>query len=165
MRLVSTAARALTATAAAAALALVPISPVAADPEYHTQRMPVTGPAGGRGTVINTHTEGRVNYGIERYQLRGVPAGDYLVQLTIYLEDTCTELFPFPPEVGHPFTTALLTANRAGNATGGAKFLVRDVAQLITAEGTVYGVWSFTNTTSGIRYATGCEPVTLDLPG
>jgi hypothetical protein len=96
--------------------------------------------------------------------LRGVEAGTYVVRLTIYIDSACTQMLQFPPGVPHPFETALLTTNRAGNATGGAKFLVRDVAPLIPAAGTVYGRWTFTDVADGDVYATGCHPIALDVP-
>ena len=142
------------------ALALVPVAPASADKDYRTQKYAVTG-AGlpGGGWVLNVHTEGGVNYGIERYQLRHVEPGTYLVELAIHEDDGCTEqLLP-------AFQTALLATNAAGNAQGGAKFLAEAVAPLIPAAGTVYGRWTFTALEpGGPVYSTGCEAITLDVP-
>jgi hypothetical protein len=132
--------------------------PAAADRDYRTQRYDVTDPAGAVvGFVVNTHAEGPVNYGIERYHLKKAEAGTYQVALQVHGDPACT--VPVLP----PFLTTTLRTNVAGNAHGGAVFSAADVAQIVFEPVTVWGIWTFTRG-DGLTYSTDCVPVTLDVP-
>lgn len=133
-------------------------APAAADRDYRTQKYAVTDASGAVvGFVVNVHAEGPVNYGIERYALKGAAAGTYQAALQVYGDPACT--VPALPV----FLTATMTTNVAGNAHGGAVFPTADVAAIVTEPGTVWGIWSFTSA-DGPTYATDCEQITLDVP-
>lgn len=149
-----------TATVVLSSSALVALlaAPAAADRVYRTQKYAVTDAAGSVvGFVVNVHTEGPVNYAVERYALKGAAAGTYQVALRVHGDSGCTA------PILSPFLTATLTTNRAGNAHGGAVFPTAEVAQIVREPGTVYGTWTFTSA-GGTTYATDCEPITLDVP-
>ena len=150
--------RATTVVLSSGALVALLAAPAAADRDYRTQKYAVTDAAGSVvGFVVNIHAEGPVNYGIERYALRGAAAGTYQVALQVYGDPACT--VPILP----PFLTTTVTTNSAGNAHGGAVFPTADVAAIVLEPSTVYGIWSFT-ATGGTTYATDCETITLDVP-
>ena len=140
------------------ALVALLAAPAAADRDYRTQKYAVTDAAGAVvGFVVNVHAEGPVNYGIERYALKGAAAGTYQVALQVHGDPACT--VPALP----PFLTARMTTNAAGNAHGGAVFPTAEVAAIVLEPSVVWGIWSFTST-DGTTYATDCEQITLDVP-
>lgn len=139
-------------------------SPASADKDYRTQQISVHATDGAsltRGTVINTHADGPINYGIEHYHLVGAEPGSYTVVLNLGLFG-CSQTDPFP-------TGAVLKTNAAGNAQGSAKFLTASVAPLVLVvesvkpDLVVYGYWTFIRSGQTV-YATDCQEVQLDLP-
>lgn len=151
------------AVAAATLGLLLTAPPAAADQRYHTQSIPVAPVAGGSGsgTVTNIHANGPVNYGIERYRLRGAaPRTTYWVALTLYADAACTAPLP-----GLRFETGQLTTNGVGNGNGGAVFAAADVAPLVREPAVLNGRWTFALTKGGVAaYATGCVQVAVDVP-
>jgi hypothetical protein len=131
--------------------------PAAADPAFHTQRIPLSAVAGAplqAGAVIDIHTQGPTIYAQERYVLVGAQADTtYQVTLLVYSDPGCTALlFSIP--------TATLTTNAAGNAHGKATFSPQDVQGLPRT--TYYLVWQVSVQGGAVAYRTGCIPVVLD---
>ena len=123
----------MTVGVSAAAVCLLPTA-AAADQTYLTQKYPLTAVGDAplaKGSVINTHANGPVVYGNERYSLVGAePTTTYQVALVIYGDARCTT----PVLV---FPTATLTTNRVGNGHATARFYAQDVAPLVPAPTTV----------------------------
>ena len=132
-----------------------------ADQTYKTQKHSVEAENGApqaRGWVINTHMNGPVNYGKERYSLAGAaPSTTYAVRLEIFADGACTT------STGLVFPTATLTTNANGNGHAKATFLAQTVAQVVPVEMTVFGEWTF-STGSRVAYSTGCQAIDLDVP-
>lgn len=150
----------MTAGASAAAVCLLLPTAAAADGNYRTQKYPLAAQGDAplaKGSVINTHANGPVVYGQERYSLVGAePSTSYQVVLTIYADLDCTT----PALV---FPTATLTTNRVGNGHAGATFYAQQVAPLVPVETTVAGEWTFTHG-GEIQYRTGCQLIAVDVP-
>jgi hypothetical protein len=131
--------------------------PAAADPAFHTQRIPLSPVAGAplqSGAVIDIHTQGPTIYAQERYLLVGAQADTtYRVTLLVYSDPGCTALlFAIP--------TATMTTNAAGNAHGKATFYPQDVQGLPRT--TYYIDWQVSVLGGAVAYRTGCIPVVLD---
>jgi hypothetical protein len=131
--------------------------PAAADPAFHTQRIPLSAVADAplqSGAVIDIHTQGPTIYAQERYLLVGAQVGTtYQVTLLVYSDPGCTALlFPVP--------MATMTTNAAGNAHGKATFSPQDVQGLPRT--TYYLVWQVSVQGGGVAYRTGCIPAVLD---
>jgi len=135
--------------------------PAAADQGYHTQNIAVAPVAGGSGsgTVTNIHANGPVNYGIERYRLRGAaPRTTYEVALTIFEDTACVTPVP-----GLRFVTAQLTTNGVGNGNDGATFSAAAVAPLVREPAVLNGRWTF-SVGGAVAYATSCVQISVDVP-
>jgi hypothetical protein len=150
----STAVAALTLTAALGST--LAAAPAAADKAFPTTTFPLAPVAGEplrRGAVIDIHAQGPRVYALERYQLQGArPATTYQVALRLHTDAGCTQQLA-------RVETAALTTNRAGNATGGWRFVPADVEGL--EPGTYYIVWEVLRGDT-VAYRTGCVPVPLD---
>ena len=134
--------------------------PAAADQGYHTQNIAVTPVAGGSGsgTVTNIHANGPVNYGIERYRLRGAtPRTTYEVALSIFPDADCGG----EPSLQIP--TAHLMTNGVGNGNDGAVFSAATVAPLVPKPAVLNGRWTF-SVGSSVAYETDCVQIRVDVP-
>jgi hypothetical protein len=143
---------ALLACAASALVALT--APAAADPTFHTERVPLRPVADAplrSGFVVDVHAEGPRIYAQERYLLSGATLGSYQVVLQVDFEPGCDG-----PEASVP--TAQLTTNAAGNAQGKWTFTPADAAGLPEI---VYIEWQFVQGGQAV-YATNCVRVALD---
>ena len=139
--------------AVALALPLAAASPAAADPTYHTQRIPLhaLGDAPGGGAVVNAHANGPVSYAHEIYTLQHAVPGTYQVILNVY---------PSSPDcTGVPliFITAQFDTNAAGNGRADTKFSPADVDGL--SGSTVSAQWTVTGPAT---YQSDCSVITLD---
>ena len=157
--------RTTTAAALAAGALLVTAWPTAAaaDQTYQTQKYPLMAVGGApeaRGWVINTHTNGPVNYGQERYFLAGAaPSTQYAVSLEIFVDPACAA------STGLVFPTATLRTNGAGVGHAKATFFAQAVAPLVLEPTTLYGEWTFsTGKPAAVAYTTGCQAIDLDVP-
>jgi hypothetical protein len=145
---------------AALALALGVLSgPSArADSTFHTEQIPLM-PVGGAplhvGFVVDIHTNGPVNYALERYVLVGAaPNTTYQVVTWVYANSSCTTtLLPFP------LPDATLQTNVAGNGEAGHSISPAAVDGFRGM--TLYLVWQVIMGTT-VVYQTACIPVPLD---
>jgi hypothetical protein len=140
------------------ALGASPAAPARADQTFHTEQiplMPVNGAPLHRGFVVDIHTNGPVNYALERYVLVGaMPNTSYQVVTWVYSDPNCTTLL-FPS----PLPDATLQTNVSGNGEAGHQ-LAPSVVQGLGGM-TLYLVWQVMAGNATV-YQTACIPVALD---
>jgi hypothetical protein len=133
-------------------------SPARADSTFHTERialMPVNGAPLHTGFVVDIHTNGPVNYALERYVLVGaMPNTSYQVVTWVYSDSSCsTPLLPFA------LLDATLQTNVAGNGEAGHALSPAGVDGFSGM--TLYLVWQVLQGGS-VAYQSGCITVPLD---
>jgi len=146
-------------TAGLAAVAALSGPAARADQVYHSQHMALQ-PVGGTeplrsGFVENIHTNGPTIYAHEIYVLNGAaPATTYQVTLNIFVGDPACA-----GSAGVVIPTAPITTNAAGNGRADAAFTPSDADGLRHA---THGVIWTVSDSSGVKYTTGCQAITLD---
>jgi hypothetical protein len=146
-------------TAGLAAVAALSGPAARADQVYHSQHIALQ-PVGGTeplrsGFVENIHTNGPTIYAHEIYVLNGAaPATTYQVTLNIFVGDPACA-----GSAGVVIPTAPITTNAAGNGRADAAFTPSDADGLRHA---THGVIWTVSDSSGVRYTTGCQAITLD---
>ena len=146
-------------TAGLGAAATLPGPAARADQVLQTTRFPLH-PVGSelpRSVFVeDAHANGPTIIAHEQYVLNGAqPAATYQVTLNIFVRDTTCA-----GAAGVVFQTAVITTDAAGNGSGDAFFLPSGVPAVLrnAAHGFIYTV----SDSSGVRYGSGCEVVTLD---
>jgi len=132
--------------------------PVRADSTFHTEQIPLMAVNGAplqSGFVVDIHTNGPVNYALERYVLVGAaPNTSYQVVTWVYADPGCTTtLLPFAlPDAG-------LQTNVSGDGEAGHSISPATVQPFRGM--TLYLVWQVMMG-STVAYQTACIPVALD---
>lgn len=142
-----------------ACAALTTAPGVRADSTFHTQQIPLlavgTAPLHS-GFVVDIHTNGRVNYALERYVLNGAqPDTTYQVWTRLSFDSSCSP-------VAASLLDATFTTNPAGNGEAGSVLTVPTILSFgLPLPTTVYVEW---NVMQGgvLAYQTTCTPVALD---
>lgn len=142
---------------ACVALSTTPV--VRADSTFHTEQIPLT-PAGAAplqsGFVVDIHTNGPVNYALERYVLNGAqPDTTYQVSTQLSFDSSCSTVAASVPD-------ATFGTNAAGNGEAGSVLTVPAVLSFgLSLPTTVYVTWIVTEGSS-VVYQTNCTTVALD---
>jgi hypothetical protein len=145
-------------TAGLATVAAVSGPAARADQVYHSQHIALQ-PVGDTkplrsGFVENIHTNGPTIYAHEIYVLNGAPPATYQVTLNIFVGDPACA-----GSAGVVIPTAPITTNAAGNGRADAAFTPSDADGLRHA---THGVIWTVSDSSGVKYTTGCQAITLD---
>jgi hypothetical protein len=143
----------------------VTAGPTFADQSQHTARLSLSVTAAGTaaghpelrsGHVVNTHTNGPVNFAIENYMVNGAKPDTSYAVVSLLLTGSCSGPLAFPFANG-----AVLTTDARGDAHGQAKISPAQVATFGLHD-TDWGI-TWTLVADGVTaYTTTCSQVHID---